>query len=80
MIGLPPKSIDRPSPEPVALPTEKLRQIRKTPTPAIRPIGLPSSSLIELISETGDLIPSRTLMSERKIIRIVDSTTTQIRT
>ena len=34
--------------------------------------------LIDEMSDTGDLMPSRTLMSVRKIMRTVDTTTTQI--
>ena len=78
MIGLPPKSIDRPRPDPTALPTEKHRVMRKTPMPATTPTQPPRCSLIEAMSEVGDLMPSRTAMSVRKIIRIVETTITQM--
>lgn len=77
--GDPPRSIDAPRPRPTALPTEKHKVTRKTPMPAITPTFLPRWSLIDWINDTGDLIPKRTLMSVRKIIRMVETTITQIR-
>jgi hypothetical protein len=77
MTGGPPKSIERPRPEPTALPTENIRVMRKTPTPATTPHPLPRWSLMEEMSETGDLMPSRTLMSVSTIMRMVDTTITQ---
>lgn len=71
-------SIDSPRPDPTAFPTEKHSVIRNTPTPAMTPTALPRCSLIEVMSDTGLLMPSRTLMSVRKIIRIVETTMTQI--
>jgi hypothetical protein len=77
--GDPPKTRERPSPEPTALPTENISVMPKTPTPASTPTGLPRCSLIEVIREVGVAMPSRTLMSVKKIMRMVETAMTHTR-
>ena len=77
--ALPPNSIDRARPDPAALPTEKHRVMKKTPQPASTPTGFPSVCLIVPIMDRGEAIPTRTLISVKKIISTVETRITQIR-
>ena len=77
--GDPPKTRERPRPEPTALPTEKHRVMTKTPRPAATPVGLPRVFLMVSTSEPSDMIPTRMLMSAKTSMRIVDRAMTQIR-
>lgn len=61
------------------MPTEKQSVMKKTLTPASRPIGLPSVCLIVEIIVPGAAMPMRTLMSVKKIISTVERPMTQSR-
>jgi hypothetical protein len=64
---------------PTALPTENIRVMVKTPSPATTPVTRPRVSLMVSTTEPRDMMPTRMLMSAYISISAVDRTMTQIR-
>jgi hypothetical protein len=61
------------------LPTENIRVMVKTPSPAATPVTRPRVSLMVSTREPRDMIPARMLMSANINISTVDRAMTQIR-